>query len=46
MNTTMTATTAPVAQWVTVRDAAGRPHLEIRWSVLGASHAAPLHAAA
>ncbi len=36
--------TNPVMHWVTVRDASGRPHLEMRWSVPG-SHA-PLSRAA
>ncbi|MCI2239915.1 hypothetical protein MO973_36845 [Paenibacillus sp. TRM 82003] len=37
----------PKAQWVTVRDAKGRPHLEMRWNVSSAtSRPAPLHRAA
>ncbi|WP_432511293.1 hypothetical protein [Kineococcus sp. SYSU DK001] len=36
--------TTPVMHWVTVRDASGRPHLEMRWSIPGAH--APLARAA
>ncbi|MEZ0165689.1 hypothetical protein AB2L27_13085 [Kineococcus sp. LSe6-4] len=38
------ATAKPVMNWVTVRDASGRPHLEMRWSIPGA-HAPLSHAA-
>ena len=35
------------AQWVPVRDASGRTHMEMRWSVPGAaSRPVPLHRAA
>jgi hypothetical protein len=48
MNDMRTKTTGtgskPVMHWVTVRDTAGRPHLEMRWSIPGAY--APLTRAA
>ena len=38
---------APEASWVTVRDERGRPHLEQRWAVPGATALRPVaHAAA
>ena len=41
---TLTAAGTPTAHWIEVRDASGRRHLEMRWSVPGAqlplSHAA------
>ncbi|WP_432493842.1 hypothetical protein [Kineococcus auxinigenes] len=37
----------PQAQWVTVRDAKGRAHLEMRWNVPSAtSRPVPMHRAA
>ncbi|WP_380174238.1 hypothetical protein ACFEMC_05160 [Kineococcus sp. DHX-1] len=38
------ATAKPAVHWVTVRDASGRPHLEMRWSIPGSQ--APLSRAA
>ncbi|WP_432482766.1 hypothetical protein [Kineococcus esterisolvens] len=41
------ASRGPQAQWVTVRDAKGRPHLEMRWiTSSAASRPAPLQRAA
>ena len=40
-----TAGTAPAARWVEVRDASGRRHLEMRWSVPGAQRTPLAHAA-
>ncbi|NAZ88849.1 hypothetical protein [Kineococcus indalonis] len=35
------------AQWVPVRDATGRTHMEMRWGAAGAAqHSAPVHRAA
>ncbi|GAA0296819.1 hypothetical protein [Kineococcus aurantiacus] len=41
---TQQTSTKPAVHWVTVRDASGRPHLEMRWSIAGAH--APLSRAA
>lgn len=40
-----TAGTTPTAHWVEVRDASGRRHLEMRWSVPGTQRAPLAHAA-
>ncbi len=36
----------PTVHWITVRDDSGRPHLEMRWDVPGATAAAPAARAA
>jgi hypothetical protein len=40
-----TVGSTPTAHWIEVRDASGRRHLEMRWSVPGAQSAPLAHAA-
>lgn len=42
---TLTTGAAPTAHWIEVRDASGRRHLEMRWSVPGAQTTHLSHAA-
>ena len=42
---TLTAGGSPTAHWIEVRDASGRPHLEMRWSVPGLQQVPLSHAA-
>lgn len=42
---TLTTGTTPTAHWIEVRDASGRRHLEMRWSVPGAQMTPLSHAA-